>query len=60
MILTHGILPARHRTSFTEPELLEPDAMYEIRCGPRRVFLPGHRASDQREASGGLIALIVA
>src|SRR5271166_3930156 len=34
---------ARYRTSFTVPELLEPDAIYEIRCGPRRVFLPGHR-----------------
>jgi len=32
-ILTHGILRARYRTSFTPPDLLEPDAMYEIRCG---------------------------
>jgi|SRR5271166_2205463 len=43
MILTHGILRARYRTSFTVPELLEPDAIYEIRCGPRRVVLPDHR-----------------
>jgi uncharacterized protein len=41
--LAHGILRARYRTSFTPPELLEPGAMYEIRCGPRRVFLPDHR-----------------
>ena len=31
MILTHGILRARYRTSFTVPELLEPDAIYQIR-----------------------------
>ncbi len=29
LILTEGILRARYRTSFTAPELLEPDAIYE-------------------------------
>ena len=43
MILTHGILRARYLTSFTVPELLGPDAIYQIRCRPRRLFLPGHR-----------------
>ena len=31
MILTEGILRARYRTSMTQPELLEPDAIYELR-----------------------------
>ncbi len=46
MILTEGILRARYRTSFTEPELLEPDAIYELHLdlwATANVFLPGHR-----------------
>jgi putative CocE/NonD family hydrolase len=46
MILTEGILRARYRDSFTEPELLEPDAIYELRLdlwATANVFLPGHR-----------------
>jgi uncharacterized protein len=46
MILTEGILRARYRNSFTAPELLEPDAVYEL-CldlwATANVFLPGHR-----------------
>ena len=46
MILTEGILRARYRDSFTEPEPLEPDAIYELRLdlwATANVFLPGHR-----------------
>jgi len=46
MILTEGILRVRYRSSFTEPELLEPDAVYELRLdlwATANVFLPGHR-----------------
>ncbi len=46
MILTEGILRARYRNSFTEPELLERDAVYELRLdlwATANVFLPGHR-----------------
>ena len=46
IILTEGILRARYRTSFTEPELLEPDMIYELRLNlwtTANVFLPGHR-----------------
>jgi putative CocE/NonD family hydrolase len=46
MILTEGILRARYRNSFTEPELLEPDAVYELQLNlwaTANVFLPGHR-----------------
>jgi hypothetical protein len=46
MILTEGILRARYRTSYTEPELLEPDAVYELHLdlwATANVFLPGHR-----------------
>jgi putative CocE/NonD family hydrolase len=46
IILTEGILRARYRNSFTAPELLEPDAIYEIRLNlwaTANVFLPGHR-----------------
>lgn len=46
VILTEGILRARYRTSFTEPELLEPDAVYELHLNlwaTANVFLPGHR-----------------
>ena len=42
MILSHGLL-RRYRTSFTVHELLEPGAIYDIRCGLRRVFPPGLR-----------------
>jgi len=46
MILTEGILRARYRNSFTEPEQLEPGAVYELRLdlwATANVFLPGHR-----------------
>jgi putative CocE/NonD family hydrolase len=46
MILTEGILRARYRNSFTDPELMEPDTVYEIRLdlwATANVFLPGHR-----------------
>src|SRR5207244_7912940 len=46
MILTEGILRPRYRTSLTVPELLEPDAVYELRLDlwtTANVFLPGHR-----------------
>ena len=45
MILTEGILRARYRNSFTEPEFLEPDTVYELRLdlwATANVFLPGH------------------
>ena len=46
MILTEGILRARYRNSFTEPELLEPGAVYELRLNlwaTAKFFLPRHR-----------------
>jgi putative CocE/NonD family hydrolase len=46
IILTEGILRARYRNSFTEPELLEPGTVYELRLNlwaTANVFLPGHR-----------------
>jgi hypothetical protein len=46
IILTEGILRARYRNSFTEPELLEPGAVYELTLNlwaTANVFLPGHR-----------------
>jgi len=46
MILTEGILRARYRNSFTDPELMEPDTVYELRLNlwaTANVFLPGHR-----------------
>jgi hypothetical protein len=46
MILTEGILRARYRDSFTEPELLEPGKVYELWLNlwaTANVFLPGHR-----------------
>lgn len=45
MILTEGILRARYRNSFTEPELLEPGEIYKLRLdlwATSNVFLPGH------------------
>lgn len=46
IILTEGILRARYRHSFTEPELLEPGEIYELQLNlwvTANVFLPGHR-----------------
>jgi putative CocE/NonD family hydrolase len=46
MILTEGILRARYRNSLTEPKLLEPGTVYELRLNlwaTANVFLPGHR-----------------
>jgi putative CocE/NonD family hydrolase len=46
IILTEGILRARYRNSLTEPELLEPGTVYELRLNlwaTANVFLPGHR-----------------
>jgi len=46
MILIEGILRARYRNSFTAPELLELDAVFELRLdlwATANVFLPGHR-----------------
>lgn len=45
MILTEGILRARYHTSSTEPDLLEPGAIYELWLdlwATANVFLPGH------------------
>ena len=44
--LTDGILRARYRNSLTTPELLEPEAEYEMTLDlsvTSNVFLPGHR-----------------
>jgi hypothetical protein len=46
IILTEGILRARYRNCLTEPELLEPGTVYELRLNlwaTANVFLPGHR-----------------
>ncbi|MGK7377671.1 CocE/NonD family hydrolase [Planococcus sp. 1R117A] len=46
IILTEGILRARYRKSLSEPELLEPDEIYELTLdlgATSNVFLPGHR-----------------
>lgn len=46
IILTEGILRARYRNSFTEPEQLQPEKIYELRLNlwaTANVFLPGHR-----------------
>jgi putative CocE/NonD family hydrolase len=46
MILTEGILRARYRNSLNEPELMEPNMIYELRLNlwaTANVFLPGHR-----------------
>lgn len=46
IILTEGILRVRYRHSFSETELLEPDAIYELQLdlwSTSNVFLPGHR-----------------
>jgi putative CocE/NonD family hydrolase len=44
--LTDGALRARYHRSFTEPELLEPNTVYELRIdlwATSNVFLTGHR-----------------
>lgn len=70
IILTEGILRARYRNSSMEPELLEPDAVYEVRLNlwaTANVFLPGHRMRlevsssnfprfDRNSNTGGVIA----
>lgn len=70
MILTEGILRARYRNSLATPELLEPDATYEISVdlwATANVFLPGHRIRlevsssnfprfDRNSNTGGVIA----
>ena len=70
MILTEGILRARYRNSFTEPELLEPSEIYELRLNlwaTANVFLQGHRIRlevsssnfprfDRNSNTGGVIA----
>ncbi|MDY7100673.1 MAG: CocE/NonD family hydrolase [Actinomycetota bacterium] len=70
MILTEGILRARYRRSATEPELLEPGAVHELRLNlwaTSNVFLPGHRIRlevsssnfprfDRNSNTGGVIA----
>jgi putative CocE/NonD family hydrolase len=46
MILTEGILRARHRTAPAPPELLEPDMVYELHIdlwATANVFKAGHR-----------------
>jgi len=46
IILTEGILRARYRHSFAEPERLEPDTIHELHLNlwaTANVFLPGHR-----------------
>jgi len=71
IILTEGILRARYRNSFAEPELLELDQIYELRLNlwaTANVFLPGHRIRlevsssnfprfDRNSNTGGIIAL---
>lgn len=70
MILTEGILRARYRNSFTDPELMEPGTVYELRLNlwaTSNVFLPGHRIRlevsssnfprfDRNSNTGGIIA----
>ena len=46
IILTEGILRARYRNSMKDPELLQPETIYELRLNlwaTANVFLPGHR-----------------
>jgi putative CocE/NonD family hydrolase len=45
-ILTDGILRARYRESFTEPKLLEPEQIYQLRLNlwaTSNLFKAGHR-----------------
>jgi putative CocE/NonD family hydrolase len=54
IILTEGILRARYRNSFTEPELLKPETVYELRLdlwATANVFLPGHRIRLEASSS---------
>jgi len=46
ILLTEGILRARYRNSFTDPEPMEPDTVYELNLNlwaTSNVFLPGHQ-----------------
>ncbi len=46
IILTEGILRARYRSSMIQPELLEPNAIFELYLNlwaTANMFLPGHR-----------------
>ncbi|HJQ45087.1 MAG TPA: CocE/NonD family hydrolase [Amycolatopsis sp.] len=68
--LTDGILRARYRDSLTEPELLDPERIYEVVLDlsvTSNVFLPGHRIRllvsssnfpryDRNTNTGGVIA----
>ncbi|MDQ3612593.1 MAG: CocE/NonD family hydrolase, partial [Actinomycetota bacterium] len=68
--LTDGILRLRYRDSLAEPELLEPDRVYEVTvdlAATANVFLPGHRIRlevsssnfpryDRNTNTGGVIA----
>lgn len=68
--LTDGILRARYRTSLAEPELLDPEQVYEVTLDmsvTSNVFLPGHRIRlevsssnfprfDRNTNTGGVIA----
>ena len=70
MILSEGILRARYRESFTDPELMEPETIYELRLNlwaTANVFLPGHSIRlevsssnfprfDRNSNTGGVIA----
>ena len=70
IILTEGILRARHRNSFIESELLEPNEVYELQLNlwaTANVFLPGHCIRlevsssnfprfDRNSNTGGVIA----
>ncbi len=69
IILTEGILRARYRNSFTEPELMEAGQVYELWLNlwaTANVFLPGHRIRlevsssnfprfDRNSNTGGII-----
>lgn len=71
IILTEGILRARYRNSFTAPELLEPDEIYELTINlwaTGNVFLPGHSIRlevsssnfprfDRNSNTGGIISM---
>lgn len=70
IILTEGILRARYRNSFTQPEWLDPNTIYELRLNlwaTANMFLPGHRIRlevsssnfprfDRNSNIGGVIA----
>ena len=68
--LTDGILRARYRDSLAEPEMLEPERVYEVTLDlsvTSNVFLPGHRIGlevsgsnfpryDRNTNTGGTVA----